>query len=84
MLRMFYHSLLFQMNDIEHVKRLSPQAVGNLTPHPLYWSMYFSQTKHVLTCTELLDTFSKLVSRRFSRTNLVTFHCTSYVMYDAH
>ena len=33
-LQMSYHSLLFQMNGIEHVKCLSPHTAGNLTPHP--------------------------------------------------
>jgi len=47
---MSYHSLLFQMNGIEHVGHLSPCARGDFSPHPHCRSMSFSHTHQ--TCVD--------------------------------
>ena len=41
---MSYHLLLFQMNGIKHVGRLSPHVAGDLSPHSHCRSMSLSHT----------------------------------------
>jgi len=48
---MSYHSLLFQMNGIEHVECLLPHTAKNLSPHPHCPLTSFSHTYQ--TCVDL-------------------------------
>ena len=52
-LQISYHSLLFQMNVIEHVERLLPHAARNHSPHLHCRSMSFSHTYQ--TCRPTLN-----------------------------